>query len=230
MPQIRITRILKIAGFIFSVSLFTSCIFGLKSKDPEYTFHYYAEYHKDYGDRTAAGWIIDSEDETNAELDDDEAIDVNGSWGQELSYYPYRRTSEFDSLIPELEFIYWNSDNEPFSNLITLYEIDSIALPNIPPYLDHNNIYQIEWIGAPVQEGEKVEIEINNWPDPSYFLSTEEVGDTKLTITSTILSGFLYEDVTITISRTKTRSLNNPKTKGEFTISYTGKEDSAFCN
>lgn len=227
------SNLLHFIILFFVACTFNSCLFGLKSKDPEYTFHYYAEYHRDYSDRTIAGWIIDTEDETNADLmNDEEGIFVNESWGSESSYYPYKRTNEFEGLVPELKFEYVNKSGESFSNTTDIYELDTIALPYIPPYMDRDLSYEIEWIGPPVQQGEKIEIEISAWPFvyESYFVSTETIGDTKLTITPDILTVFYYEEMTITISRIKTRALENPKTEGEFTLKYTGPEKESYCN
>lgn len=220
------SKITFVAAFLFTCTLH-SCLVSPDGGDPDYLFHYYAEYHNDYN-KTIAGYILELDGSYNMSLENDESITVNNSGGYYTSVYDYNTTFEFDGIVPELEFEYINSKGSAFSNILGLEDIDSIAIPDLPDDFDHDNDLVITWDGAPLQTGERIEINIISAILDTYFDYTETVGATSITIPSSSLNTFIYDDINITITRKKTIPLRNVKTEGDFTIEYISQKESVF--
>lgn len=206
-----------------------SCLFSPDNKDPEYLFHYYAEYHNNY-DKTIAGYILELDGTYNMSLDNDETITVNNSGGYYTSQYDYNTTFEFEGIVPELQFQYTNASGSTFTNDFGLTDIDSIAIPDLPDNINNDNNLVINWEGAPLQTGERVEINIISAVFDTYFDYTETVGATSITVPSSELNIFYYDDIDITLTRKKTIPLRNVKTEGDFTIEYISPKETVFVN
>jgi hypothetical protein len=218
------------AGIVAALLLtftFSSCLVSLKDDDPAYLFHYYAEYHNNYN-QTIAGYVLELDGSYNMSLNYDESITVNNNGGYYTSQYDYNTTFEFDGIIPVLEFEYVNAGGKAYSNTLGLADIDSIAVPDLPDDIDHDDDLVITWAGEPLKAGERIDVNIISAILDTYFDYTETVGATSITIPSSGLNTFIYDDINITLTRRKTIPLRNIKTEGDFTIEYISAKETVF--
>lgn len=206
-----------------------SCIFTPDEEEHIYSFHYYAEFHRDY-DKTVGGYVIEEDGVWNMTLGYDESITVNNNSGHYSNEYDYIESYEFEGIIPKLDFLYTNPQGKKYLNVVHITDIDSILVPDLPDEIGHGD-FELTWVGKPLQEGERIELTIGNTIHNLYTDFTETVGAVSFTVPSDMMYfGYYHDTIDITLKRIKMIPFPNPDSEGDFTIYYISPVEYVYIN